>query len=99
MLIKEVQVNFTDEEVTFLSLLDLEYSWPDYYKFRFICAQKNKDECISKIETISSVEKITITSSAKEHYFSITFRRIINSSTEVVDIYRVLSSIPDVIKI
>ena len=92
-------MQFSQDEQFFLSLLDKEYTWPDFYKFRFICSTNSKDILLEKIETILEVEKLSITPSAKEHYFSITFRRYTLVSDEVVEIYRLLSTVPGVIKI
>lgn len=92
-------MHFNQDEQYFCSLLEKEYTWPDFYKFRFICAAASKENLINKVEKFENIEKVTITPSAQDHYFSITFRLYVLKSEEVVQIYRHLSIVPGVIKI
>lgn len=92
-------MHFSQEEQYFHSLLEKEYTWPDFYKFRFICAATSKDQFLKIVEKIANVEKLHITPSAQDHYFSITFRLYVLKSEEVVQIYRNLSIVQGVIKI
>ena len=92
-------MHFNQEEQFFYSLLEKEYTWPDFYKFRFICAAASKDTLLTKIDKFENIEKLLVTPSAQDHYFSITFRLYVLKSEEVVQIYRHLSIVPGVIKI
>lgn len=94
-----LEMHFSQEEQYFYSLLEKEYTWPDFYKFRFICASSSKDNLLQKIDKISNTEKLVVNPSAQDHYFSITFRLYVVKSEEVVQIYRDLSIVPGVIKI
>ena len=92
-------MHFSQEEQHFYSLLEKEYTWPDFYKFRFICSSSSKEALLRIISTLSNIEKLQETPSSKEHYVSITFRVYVLKSEEVVQIYRHLSVVPGVIKI
>lgn len=89
----------SQEEQYFYTLLEKEYTWPDFYKFRFICSVASKENLLNKVKKIVNMEKLCETASAKDHYFSITFRVYVLKSEEVVQIYRDLSNIEGVIKI
>jgi len=92
-------MHFNQDEQYFYSLLEKEYTWPDFYKFRFICAANSKDNLLQKINQFQNIERLLITPSAQDHYFSISFRLYVIKSEEVVQIYRHLSIVPGVIKI
>lgn len=83
----------------FLTLLDQEYTWPDYYVFRFICNLNNKDNFLMQIKAMNMVEKLVIAPSNKEHYFSISFRMLIHEAQQIVVVYEKLSNIEGIIKI
>jgi hypothetical protein len=92
-------MNYSHEELKFKELLEGQYYWPDYYFFRFVCPLDSKQEFVSVLEGLANVEKMEITPSPKENYFSIHFRSYINRSDEVIHIYRALSHFQNVFKI
>ena len=87
------------EETAFQNVLDGQYDWPDFYSFKFICSQLNKNDIMEKLKEIEGIEKLEILPSAKENYFSIHFRVFVINSLIIVEIYKKLSKIEGVIKI
>ncbi len=79
----------------FRSLLDESYQWPDYYEFKFIVKAEDKDKILALLIDFQISEK----QSGKGNYISISARKLIQSTEEVVEIYQRMSSIKGVISL
>lgn len=79
----------------FKALLDESYSWPDYYEFKFIIHVDNKHLIIEKLEGFMIFEN----PSKKGNYISITARRLMNSTQEVIEIYEIMGTVDGVISL
>jgi hypothetical protein len=77
----------------FKALLDEQITWPDYYTFKFITKTEKKDQLTSYL----SEHKITEKLSKNGKYTSVSSRKIMNSSDEVIEIYQTLSKVEGVI--
>lgn len=77
----------------FKSLLDEQMSWPDYYNFKFVAKTDEKHKVINLLEEHEISEKLSKTGK----YTSITSRIIVNSSDEVVEVYKTVSKVEGVI--
>lgn len=77
----------------FKALLDDQITWPDYYTFKFITKTEKKDHLTVHL----SEHKITEKLSKNGKYTSVTSRKIMNSSEEVIEIYQTLSKVEGVI--
>ena len=84
-----------DEFQKFRDLLDQSYQWPDYYEFKFIAKIDDKDAILKKLEGFTIVE----TPSKKGNYISISARKLINNTQEIIDVYESMSDIKGVIKL
>lgn len=76
----------------FKDLLDSEYNWPDYYLFKFIIKNDQKDVLLKTLE----IKKYDEHLSKKGTYISITYRKLIHASEEVLEIYKKAKTIPGV---
>ena len=79
----------------FKELLDQTYQWPDYYEFKFIVKMDDKELVLSHLAGYSVVE----TPSKNGNYISITARRLIKNTQEVVDVYELMSKIKGLISL
>lgn len=79
----------------FRSLLDESHQWPDYYEFKFIVKAEDKDKILAHLSDCQISEK----QSGKGNYISISARKLIKSTDEVVEIYKLMSSIKGVISL
>lgn len=79
----------------FRDLLDQSYQWPDYYEFKFIIKVQDKDLIMVHLAEYHVVE----TASAKGNYISISARKLMKSTQEVIDVYEVMSKIKGVISL
>ena len=79
----------------FKDLLDQSYQWPDYYEFKFIVKIDDKDLVLVKLTGCTIVE----TPSKNGNYISISARKLIKNTQEVLDIYTQMSSIKGVISL
>lgn len=79
----------------FRDLLDQSYQWPDYYEFKFIVKMEQKDQITSQLAGYTIVE----TASAKGNYISISARKLMKSTQEVIEVYEVISKIKGVISL
>lgn len=77
-----------------LSLLDEQYTWPDYFHFKFIL--KDKDNYVHFEEEFGT-ESISIRHSKTGKYQSLTCRKLISDSAQVLAVYQRLSKIEGVI--
>jgi putative lipoic acid-binding regulatory protein len=74
-------------------LLDEHYTWPDYYHFKFIVKESIKDDVLELFRE----DQIEYRSSNQGKYLSITVRRLIYRSDEVLAVYTEVSKIKGVI--
>ena len=79
----------------FRTLLDESYTWPDFYEFKFIIKIEDKLLIIDKLPGYH----ITETLSKKGNYTSISARKLMHSTDEVLEIYSVMSTIKGVISL
>ena len=79
----------------FKELLDQTYQWPDYYEFKFIVKMDDKELVLSHLEGYSLVE----TPSKNGNYISISARKLIKNTQEVVDVYELMSKIKGLISL
>lgn len=77
----------------FKALLDEQMTWPDYYHFKFVTKTEHKHKVIELLTEHKITEKI----SKNGKYTSITSRKILQSSDEVVEIYKTISQVEGVI--
>lgn len=77
----------------FQTLLDEQVTWPDYYNFKFIVKTEKK----SKVLDLLSEHKIEQKLSKNGKYTSISSRKILSSSDEVVAIYKNVGQVDGVI--
>ncbi len=85
----------SEQKDKFKILLDESYSWPDYYKFKFIVPAVKKDELLRLLPKGKPLEK----DSKKGNYVSITLRVLVNSSDEVLSVYESVSQIKGIISL
>jgi uncharacterized protein len=76
-------------------LLDETYTWPDYYEFKFIVKMDDKILILEKLEGFL----ITENPSKKGNYVSISARKLMKSTQEVLEVYEVISTIKGVISL
>ncbi len=79
----------------FRSLLDESYQWPDYYEFKFIIKMEDKHHILVHLEAFHITER----PSGKGNYISITARKLIKSTDEVIEIYKLMSGIKGLISL
>lgn len=77
----------------FQQLLDEQTSWPDYYHFKFVTKTEEKHKVIELLTDHKIEEKLSGTGK----YTSITARKYLNSSDEVIEIYKSVSTVEGVI--
>jgi len=83
------------DPINFKSLLDEQINWPDFYVFKFITKTDKKHHVINEL----SGHKIQQKASKNGKYTSITSRKLLNSSDEVLEIYSKINKIEGVIKL
>ncbi len=79
----------------FRNLLDDSYQWPDYYEFKFIVKAEDKEKVLAHLPEFQISEK----QSGKGKYISISARKLIKSTEEVVEVYKRMSDIKGVISL
>ena len=77
----------------FKALLDEQVSWPDYYSFKFITKTDKKHHLINALSDHNVVEKL----SRNGKYTSVTSKKLLNSSDEVIQVYSKISKVEGVI--
>jgi putative lipoic acid-binding regulatory protein len=86
----------TEEELLRLQiLLDQEYAWPTEYLFKFIV----KQETASQLIELFRGAEIAFKESAKGNYVSATLNLKMNTSAEVIEIYKKAARIPNIISL
>ena len=77
----------------FKSLLEEQMTFPDYYTFKFIVNESTKT-----VVTEALIDhQIEIRTSKNGKYTSITSRKLVNTSHEVIEIYQEIGKIDGVI--
>ncbi len=79
----------------FIDLLEGNYQWPDYYDFKFIIKTDDKQLILDKLVGFT----VTETPSKKGNYTSVSARKLMNSAQEIVEIYKLMSTIKGVISL
>lgn len=79
----------------FRALLEETYQWPDYYEFKFIIKTDDKHLIISKLVGCTIHE----TPSKQGNYTSVSVRKLIKTTEEVIEIYELMSTIKGVISL
>lgn len=82
-------------EQNFKELLDESYNWPDFYEFKFIVKIGVKDEVLTKLAGFTVIETL----SKNGNYISISARKLISSTEEVLDIYASMSKVKGIISL
>jgi len=77
----------------FRELLDDQYTWPDYYEFKFIVKAAEKKDVIEKLPGFTLNE----TPSAKGNYISISARKLMKDTQEVLEVYEEMSKLKGII--
>jgi uncharacterized protein len=79
----------------FRELLDESYQWPDYYEFKFIIKSDDKHLILGKLMGFTIHE----TPSKKGNYISVSARKLMKSTEEVLEIYELMSTIKGIISL
>lgn len=79
----------------FRELLDESYTWPDYYEFKFIIKMAAKEEVLVKLSGFT----ISETLSKNGNYISISARKLMQSTEEVLDTYSSMSQVQGIISL
>lgn len=83
------------ENEKFKALLEESYQWPDYYEFKFIIKTDNKHLIIERLTGF----RIHETPSKMGNYTSVSARKLMASAEEVLEIYKLMSTIKGVISL
>ncbi|WP_462324688.1 DUF493 family protein [Desulfoplanes sp.] len=79
---------------TFAERLDEAHDWPCTYTFKFIVPKAQKEEVVSLFGPEASIRK---TASRTGKYISITVELGMESSAQVIDIYKLTATIQGII--
>lgn len=79
----------------FKELLDESYQWHDYYEFKFIVKTDDKHLILDKLDGFTLSE----TPSKKGNYISVSARKLMKSTQEVLDVYEAVSTIKGIISL
>lgn len=79
----------------FKVLLDESYQWPDYYEFKFIIKTEDKSLITAKLPGFTIHE----TPSKQGNYTSISARKLMKSTEEVLEIYELVGTIKGVMSL
>lgn len=88
-------MEFMEDTKKFIDLLEGSYQWPDYYDFKFIIKTEDKHLILEKLAGFTIHE----TPSKKGNYTSVSARKLMKSSEEIVEIYKLMSTIKGVISL
>lgn len=81
----------------FKALLDDQMSWPDYYSFKFVVKTLNKSGLLDILT--DSDHKLSERASKNGNYTSITCKKLVKSSDDVVAVYQKVSKIEGIISL
>lgn len=79
----------------FRELLDESYNWPDFYEFKFIVKAAKKSEVLEKLQGFTIEE----TPSKNGNYISVSARKLMKSTDEVMDIYDAMSTVQGIMSL
>ncbi len=79
----------------FRQLLDQTYQWPDYYVWKFIVKIEIQDHVISHL----TAHEVNVKLSEKGNYVSISARKLVQTTDEVLEIYERISCINGVMSL
>jgi uncharacterized protein len=79
----------------FRAILEESHQWPDYYDFKFIVKIEDKQLILDRLVGFT----ISETPSKKGNYISVTARKLMNNTQEVIDIYEMMSEVKGVISL
>ncbi len=79
----------------FRDLLNESYQWPDYYEFKFIIKTEDKSLILAMLDGFTVHE----TPSKQGNYTSVSARKLISSTEEIIETYRKVGSIKGVISL
>ena len=79
--------------VKFKTLLDDQMNWPDYYSFKFVVKSVQKDSLLEVLENHTITERM----SRNGNFVSVTSRKLVHSSDDVVEVYRQASKIEGIL--
>jgi hypothetical protein len=79
----------------FRELLDQTYQWPDYYVFKFIIKIDDKGLILDKLVGFDIVE----TPSKQGNYISISARKLMKSTQEVIAVYEAVGTVKGLISL
>ena len=81
----------------FRSQLEVSQEWPGLYMFKFIV--KSKNDKVEKLKNLfdNSQKEISLVNSSKNNFQSLTIKIQMASADEVIDIYKKVAKINDVI--
>jgi len=79
----------------FRELLDESYQWPDFYEFKFIIKTADKAQVIEKLQGFTIAE----TPSKNGTYTSVSARKLMKSTDEVMEIYKVMSTVKGIMSL
>lgn len=79
----------------FKELLDQSYNWPEYYEFKFIVKNEDKDLVLAKLIGFT----INETLSKKGNYISISARKLMQGPDEIIQVYETIGQIKGVISL
>ncbi|OFZ26983.1 MAG: hypothetical protein A2381_20375 [Bdellovibrionales bacterium RIFOXYB1_FULL_37_110] len=77
------------------AFLDLEFSGPFEYLFKFIVPCEQVGELKAKLPDVKWQSR----ASKNGRYLSISFKKLVQNSSEVIDIYQGLSTVPGIISL
>jgi putative lipoic acid-binding regulatory protein len=79
----------------FRELLDQNHQWPDFYTWKFIV----KAESSSQVVALLAGHEITLKTSEKGTYVSISARKLVQTTDEVLAVYHLISGVPGVMSL
>jgi putative lipoic acid-binding regulatory protein len=79
----------------FKSLLDEQMTWPDYYTFKFVVKVNQKNQALELLEGHKTESK----ESKNGNFVSITSRKLMHSSEDVVAVYSMMSKVEGIMSL
>ena len=73
--------------------LDAHYTWPNVYLFKFIVPREQSNQVIELLDDTNLKKKY----SAKGRFVSFSCEKLVQSSDEVIALYRLMEKIPGII--
>jgi putative lipoic acid-binding regulatory protein len=84
-----------DNNEKFKALLDDSYQWPDFYEFKFIIKTEDKSLILEKLVGFT----VHQTPSKNGNYTSISARKLMKSTDEIIEVYEDIGTIKGVISL